>query len=198
VEILGPKRRLDVTTGGQNPVFEEHSPNTANMQYKNVLFHKGEFMDYSNNLTSGGGQYLKQEQGDRTYHFWRIASPCGDVYVAAAHFAGAEAGGIEVGTDAEHRDCTAFRNDVSDNRAECRDMGLYTRYVACGDDQIIYDHGEVTVNGKPWPLHGYPLYESPYMDAAWGKGVIDVRIAGYRLHLDFRNADRPVRRGNGR
>ncbi len=193
LKILGPKRRLDVTTGGPDPVFEEHNPNTANMQYKNVLFYKGDCLDYNGNLASNGKK-LQERSAGREYHFWCIPTPEGEVYVAAIHFAEAEAGIIEVSTDADHADFGSFRHDILDNPAACRDAGLYTRYINCRGEEIVYDHGKATVNGKSLALHGYPLYDSPYMRSERGSGVIDVTIAGRSLHLDFRDANRPVRR----
>lgn len=86
LKILGPKRRLDVSTGA-NPIAEKRNPNTANMQYKNVLFYKGDFLDYNGNLADGGA-YRKEASGDRVYHFWQIATPDGPVFVAAIDFRG--------------------------------------------------------------------------------------------------------------
>ena len=55
-KILGPKRNLSVSTGEANNLTEINA-NTANMQYKNVLFYKGQFLDYNHNLQARGGTY---------------------------------------------------------------------------------------------------------------------------------------------
>ena len=192
-KILGPKRDLRVGTGETRKFVEERNPNTANMQYKNVLFYKGEFLDYNGNLASGGGQYVTRKQADRECHFWRIPARS-DVYVGLIHFPSAGGGIVEVGTGAESDDFASFCEEILDRPAECRDAGLYTRYVNRQGDVILYDKGKATVNGRSWPIHGYPSYESPCMKAEWGSGVIDMAIGGHALHLDFRNVRKPVRR----
>ena len=191
MKILGPKRRLDVSTGA-NPIAEEHNPNTANMQYRNVLFYKGEFMDYNDNLAFAG-EYRKERRDGREYYFRRIPTPRGDVYVAAIHFPSADAGVIEVSSDGDHADFAAFCRDIRNNPVECHNTGLFTRYVNCRGEEVIYDRGKATVDGRPWPLHGYALYESPWMNAAWGGGVIEMAVEGRGLRLDFRDAERPIR-----
>jgi hypothetical protein len=69
-----------------------------NMQYKNVLFYKGQFMDYNGNLNTGGGDYSKKIAGDREFHFWLAKTPGNAVYVGVTHFPSAKAGIVEVGT----------------------------------------------------------------------------------------------------
>jgi hypothetical protein len=119
--------------------------------------------------------------------------PRGPVYVGITHYPKAGGGILEVGTGGLEGGYEAFQRDIKDNPSTCRDTGLYTRYTACGGDRITYDRGRATVNGKPWPLDGYALYESPYMNAARGSGVIEITKGGRSLRLDFRAKDKPIR-----
>ena len=136
---------------------------------------------------------MTRKQADRECHFWRIPARS-DVYVGLIHFPSAGGGIVEVGTGAESDDFASFCGEILDRPAECRDTGLYTRYVNRQGDVILYDQGKATVNGRSWPIHGYPSYESSHMKAEWGSGVIDMAIGGHALHLDFRNVRKPVRR----
>lgn len=42
------------------------------MQYKNVLFYKGDFLDFSSNLAADGGEYVRRRLGNKVLHFWKI------------------------------------------------------------------------------------------------------------------------------
>ena len=194
MKILGPKRSLAVTTGEKKDVVEPKNPNTANMQYKNVLFYKGQLMDYNGNLSAGGGSCSKETAGDREFRFWLIPTSEDAVYVGVTHYLSAEAGMVEVSTAKEYSDYMAFKQDVRDNPSSCRDTGLYTSYTSCRGDNIVYDHGRATVNGTGLPLHGYELYECPYVNSEHASGVITIgnnQIG--TLVLDFRDSAEPVR-----
>ena len=194
MRILGPGRNLAVSTGEKKQVAEPKNPNTANMQYKNVLFYKGQFMDYNGNLSTGGGDYSAEMAGERQFHFWRVQAPEGAVYVAITHYPSAGGGILEVGTQDEYSGYEAFKKTVRDNASSCQDTGLCTSYTSCKGDRIVYDRGKVTVNGRDWPLHGYELYECPYVNSVHGSGIITIgneRID--TLILDFRNPAKPVR-----
>jgi hypothetical protein len=194
-KILGPKRDLRVSTGEKKEVVEPDNPNTANMQYRNVLFYKGELLDYNDNLADGSGDYTTRSRGDRRLHFWRVPTPDGAVYVAATHYPSAGGGILEVSTEERHPSYEAFQQDVEDTPSACRETGLFTSYTSSSGDRIVYDHGKATVNGKPWPLEGYELYESPYLNSKLASGVI--RIGNGRLGtltLDFRDRENPIRR----
>jgi len=196
-KILGPKRELRVTTGEKNRQFvEERNPNTADMQYKNVVFYKGTFMDYNDNLAADGGEYASERQKEREFHFWEIPTPEGPVYIGITHYAKAGGGILEVSSDGSHDSFVAFRRDIRDNPSSCRDTGLETTYASTQGDRVEYTRGRATVNGQPWPLRNYALYESPYINAALGSGLITIgndRIG--TLTLDFRDPDKPIRKG---
>ena len=194
MKILGPKRSLAVGTGEKKEIIEPENPNTANMQYKNVLFYKGQFMDYNGNLIAEGGDYSTDVAGNREFHFWLVETSADTVYVGVTHFPSAGAGIVEVCTTRKHPSYGAFRRDVKDNVSSCRDTGLYTSYTSCRGDSIVYDHGKATVNGKDWPLHGYELYECPYVNSKRASGVITMgnKQIG-TLVLDFRDSDNPMR-----
>jgi hypothetical protein len=194
LKILGPKRELGVSTGEKKKVVEERNPNTANMQYKNVLFYKGRFMDYNDNLSNRGGDYSEEAAGDREFCFWLVRTSETDVYIGVTHYPSAEAGIVEISTEKEHPGYEEFKQDIRDNHSTCHDTGLYTSYTSCTGDKIIYNHGKATVNGKAWPLSDYDLYECPYVNSAHASGVIV--IGNERLGtvtLDFRDPDKPVR-----
>jgi len=44
---------------------EKENATTANMQYVNVLFCKGEFLDYNDNLADNGGSYSVETMRDK-------------------------------------------------------------------------------------------------------------------------------------
>ena len=63
-------------------------------------------------------------------------------------------------------------------------------------DHVAYMRGKATANGRPWPLKGYALYESPHINSAHGSGLITIgnsRIG--TLTLDFRDPNKPLRTG---
>jgi len=193
MKILGPKRRLDVSTSGKAPRSESDNPNTANMQYRNVLFYKGEFMDYNGNLSSSGGAYHTKSAESKAFHFWHVQTPEGPVFVGATHFPSARAGILEIRLGDDYPTFKAFTEDIEDNFSICQDTGLQTTYLSTVGDRIQYEHGKATVNGKDWPLHDYKLYESPYIQSDLGSGVIEITQGTKSLNLDFRNKDKPVR-----
>lgn len=193
LKILGPKRELGVSTGEKKEVVEERNPNTANMQYRNVLFYKGECMDYNRNLSLSGGTYLTESIGQRAFHFWRVQTSQGAVYVGITHFPSAKAGILEVRLGDDYPAFDAFMEDVKDNHSACRKTGLQTEYVSTDSDRIAYDGGKATTNGKDWPLHGYELHESPYINSNRGSGVIEITKGNRSLNLDFRDKNKPVR-----
>lgn len=193
LKILGPKRELRVSTGEKKEFVEERNPNTANMQYESVLFYKGTFMDYNDNLAADGGEYATERHGERDFHFWHVATPDGPVYVAVTDYPTAGGGILEVGMEAQHGSFEAFKRDIKDNPSACRDTGLSTKYTSCQGDRITYDHGKATVNGKPWPLDGYELYESPFINSAHESGVIQIVKGSRSLQLDFRDEQNPIR-----
>jgi len=194
LKILGPKRELRVSTGEKKEVIEERNPNTANMQYKNVLFYKGQFMDYSGNLSSGSGDYSRNMAGDRELHFWRVQTAKGSVYVGITHYPSTAGGILEVSTESEYPSYEVFKQDVEDNPSSCQDTGLRTSYTSCKGDRITYHRGRATVNGRDWPLHGYELYECPYMNSVHGSGLITIgNDRTGTLTLDFRDPAHPRR-----
>jgi hypothetical protein len=182
-----------VSTGEKKAVVEQRNPNTANMQYRNVLFFKEALMDYNNNLAASGGAQVTERAQDRKFCFWRVSTPDGQVYVAVTEYPTAGAGIIEVGTEGDHDGFEAFQRDVKDNPSTCHDTGLSTTYTSCRGDRIAYDHGQATVNGEPWPLDGYALYESPYAQSEHGSGVIEIVKGRRSVRLDFREKDNPIR-----
>lgn len=194
MKILGPKRELRVTTGEDKEFVEPSNPNTANMQYRNVLFYKGEFMDYNQNLAANGGDQTHLAVGDRQCHFWRVSTPGGAVFVGITHFAQAGGGILEVDTEHEHSDYSTFKKRIQSNQATCRDTGLATTYTNCRGERIAYNHGKGTVNGRPWPLDGYELYDCPFVKSKHGSGLITIgNDALGTVTLDFRDPTNPVR-----
>jgi len=197
-KILGPTRELRVSTGvgekhEKNGFVEKQNPNTANMQYKNVLFYKGTVMDYNDNLTDEGGEYLSDTTGANQCDFWHVRTPEGSVFIGNTHCPAVGGGIVEIGTEASHANFDAFQQSIKKAQSSCQDTGLNTFYVSTQGDRIEYNHGTATVNGTPWPLDGYALYESPFVNSKLGSGVIDVSFGKRSLQLDFRNPQQPVR-----
>jgi len=207
-KILGPKRNLNVSTGEVNNLTEINA-NTANMQYKNVLFYKGEFMDYNHNLTADGGEYVREKTPKLEYHFWRVSNPAEVVFVGIIHFPLAKAGILEVAHENEFDDFRSFRKAVKDTQSACKDTGKETSYTSTKGDTIIYTNttgqtnkGEAVVNGENRSLHEYPLYSSPYIRSEYQSGIIRI-CRGPRMRkrtlltsvlmLDFRSSSNPVR-----
>ncbi len=205
MKILGPMRNLHINTGSVNNISELHNPSTALMQFRNVLFYKGHFMDYNDNLHAGGGWYeevgIKSGKGvngeletpkSKSFHFWKVKTPEGDVYVGITNYPYFDAGVIEVGLAADFEGFAAFRKQIMSRRAKC--LGPKTLTYTDGEGNVIsYDDGRAVVNGEPWPLHGYPLYASPYVKSELGSGLIRASKDGMELILDFRDPDRPRR-----
>ncbi len=193
MKILGPERNLAVSTGEKKEAVEPKNPNTSNMQYKNVLFYKGQLMDYNGNLSAAGDRSA-ESAGERELRFWRIPTLETTVYVGVTHYRSSQAGIVEVSTAQEHANYEAFKRDIKDNPGSCRDTGQYTSYTTCKGDRIVYDHGRATINGKELPLHGYELYECPFVNSAHASGLITIgneRIG--TLVLDFRDQNTPKR-----
>jgi len=198
-KILGPKRQLDVSTGEVNNLTEINA-NTANMQYQNVLFYKGEFMDYNRNLTTDGGEYIREKTPKLEYHFWRISTPAEVVFVGIIHFPLAKAGILEVARENEFDDFLAFQKAIKGTRTTLKDTGKETSYKSTKGDMIIYTNttgqmnkGEAVVNGDKWLLHEYPLYDSPYIRSEYQSSIIRICKRSRTLVLDFRNSGKPVR-----
>lgn len=198
-KVLGPKRNLEVSTGEVNNLTEIN-PNTANMQYKNVLFYKGEFMDYNHNLTADGGKYVRDKAPKKEYHFWRVSTPIEAVFIGIIHFPLAKAGILEVARESEFDDFHAFQKAVKGAQSACKNTGKETNYTSTIGDTVIYTNttgktnkGKAVVNGKDWSLHAYPLYDSPYIRSEYQSGIIRICKGPRMLVLDFRSSSNPVR-----
>ena len=109
--ILGPRRSLKVSTGEIKEVVETDNPNTATMQYKNVLFFKGDFMGYNGNLSAGGGTYTQEKGRQRAWHFWRVVTPDGSVCIGVTHYGAVGTGILEL-----HRRCHRSRPRQGDGK----------------------------------------------------------------------------------
>lgn len=186
-QILGPERNLTDMS------VEKENSNTANMQYKNVLFYKGRVADYNENLTEGGGAFSTESIDERNLSFWRVVTSDGEVYVATTHFADRQAGILEVGRESDYDSFQHFQAAIRNTDSHCEDTGLVTRYVSTQGDVITYDHGKANVNGKPFALEGYPTYQSPLANAAWDDAVMEFSINHRLLRLDARNLEQPIR-----
>ena len=197
---LGPMRNLNVLTGGYENIAEADNSNTANMQYKNVLFFKGNFMDYNRNLHENGGSYSRDRAGDKALHFWRIATDAGDVYVAIAYYPNAGAGVLEVGCAGDYESYDGFKTAAKNAPCVCKDEGKETEYTSTAGDEICYTNpsgeareGSAVVNGAAFPLHGYKYYDSPWITSEKESGLVKMEKDGASLVLDFRSRDNPAR-----
>lgn len=154
---LGPMRNLNVQTGYEN-IAETENPNTANMQYKNVLFYKGIFLDYNHNLHVGDGSYARDRVGDKVLHFWRVATDEGDVYIGVTNYPEAKAGIIEVVRSQDYESYDSFKTAVRNAPSSCQDTGKKTSYTSAKGDEIRYNNstgepgdGSATVNSR-WSI----------------------------------------------
>lgn len=187
LKILGPKRNL------LSMSVERQNPNTANMQFKNVLFYKGEFLDYNSNLSDDGGSYSSEEAGDKTLHFWSVSTADGKVYVGITDYVREGGGILEVGLEADYSSFAAFQEQLRRADSQCSLTGLVTRYVSTKGDAIEYDHGKSTVNGEPFALQDYATYESPFATSSWDEGMVEFSINNHSLRLDARDLEHPQR-----
>ena len=169
------------------------SPHTANMQYKNVLFFAGDFMDYNKNL----GPHESETQGEKMLHFYRVATWAGDAYVGITHYPGANGGILEVRSGKEVASWNAFKEAVRKAPSSCADWGKHTTYTSTTSDVIRYDNGEAKVNDKALPLKEYPRYNGTYMDSAWDGGQTRITFGGKSLTLDYRDPEKPTRTESG-
>ena len=188
LKILGPKRHL----GSMN--VEKENSNTANMQYRDVLFYKGEFLDYNGNLPDAGGSCSTETVGDKSLHFWSVPTDDGQVYIGLVDYPRAGGGILEVGLEADYPSFVAFQERIRGATSHCDDTGLVTRYVSTKGDAITYDHGIAAVNGTPFALKDYATYESPFVKSRWDEGVMEFSINGKSLYLDARDLAHPIRR----
>lgn len=186
-QILGPHRNLSSMSE------ETSNPNTANMQYKNVLFYKGRISDYNQNLPMGGGSFLTQSIDGKELSFWRVVTRDGDVYAASINYTDQQAGILEVGQESDYASFEHFQKAILAAESHCEDTGLVTRYTSTLGDVITYDHGQATVNGKPFALDDYPTYESRFAESAWDEAVMEFMINRRLLRLDARNLEQPIR-----
>ena len=73
-----------------------NSQSTANMQYKNVLFYYGDFLDYRGNLAANGGSYETKTVGNKRLHFYRVVTAKETVFIGITDYPDVDAGIIEV------------------------------------------------------------------------------------------------------
>lgn len=185
-QILGPQRDLSSMS------VEKENPNTANMQYKSVLFYKGLVLDYNNNLAEGDGSFTTRTIDGKTLSFWCVATKDSEVYIATTHYADEQAGILEIGSESDYESFQQFQTAITSAASHCEDTGLMTRYTSTLGDVIAYDHGKATVNGKPFALSGYETYESRFANSQWGEAVMEFSINGRRLRLDAKNSEQPI------
>ena len=82
-----------------------------------------------------------------------------------------------------------------------RGGGSETYYISTNGNTIIYSNsttepsqGKATVDGENYPLHRYPLYDSPYIRSDLGSGLIRIQKGDKSLLMDFRDQHNPIRK----
>ncbi len=95
-------------------------------------------------------------------------------------------------------DFQAFVEDIADN--ELREASAGVSYRSCGEARagpgaepfslFLPVRGLPRVEGREVDLN-WPLFDSPYLRAAWGSGIIEVSKGSRRLVLDFSNPSAP-------
>ena len=203
-KILGPKRDLRISTGDINNKVEINNINTVHMQYKNVLLFRGDFMDYNLNLHEGGAHHAENVIRNRkSYHFWAVNTTEGLIYVGITHFldfSNGKNGILEVCPAHEFDSFEDFQKAIKHTSSKCEGKGNLISYVSTRGDTITYQNptgrpgaGQAVVNGSEFSLHGYDLYDSPFMKSAHGSGLISVTFQNKSLLLDFRDRHHPLR-----
>ena len=173
-KILGAKKKLTDFKGS------EDLPHKPNMQYKNVLFFSGDWADYNNNL----GLHERETSGSKTYHFYRVTTSEGNVYIGIIDYISANAGILEVGEARDYSSWSDFKNKIKATASTLSDGGKKTTYTSTKGDVISYNYGSATVNGNSFQLTNYPAYSSPYMNSEWGSRVLTIEYGGKKLKLD--------------
>jgi len=70
-------------------------------------------------------------------------------------------------------------------------VSLNVRYDAPGIGEVAFDwDGDLTVNGQPISLSGYPRFDNPYTQVEFGSGSYLITHDGKTLELDFKQGTR--------
>jgi hypothetical protein len=71
--------------------------------------------------------------------------------------------------------------------------GLQVDYQAPSIGTLTFDwKGPLTVEGEEVPLDGYPRWDNPYLQAAFGDLQYTIAFEGMKLELDFANGLREM------
>jgi hypothetical protein len=140
----------------------------ALFQYKNVVFYKGTADTYTNLKPDvpAPGEGIDHEEADGNYRFYREAGTDSEtVYVGVLEQK--DVGIMEVQLASKYQSWDQFKQAFKRNSVRIGGMADI-EYTACDGTHIEYEgHNEVKLNGKPYSIADWPLYESRLMNGDW-------------------------------
>lgn len=81
---------------------------------------------------------------------------------------------------------SVFTTPMPDQDGDGFGDGYAVAYDSPSQGFMSFDwHGPLFVAGVEVPISGYPRYENPFVETAFGETLYDVAYGGYRLVLDF-------------
>ncbi len=95
---------------------------------------------------------------------------------------------FEVNQKSAYESFAAFQNEVMSNRLDVADTKAVYASRAYGNELTLHtDHSALPeIDGKPVDLTPDYVYRSPYLNADFGKGVVEITRGEKRLNLDFK------------
>ena len=98
----------------------------------------------------------------------------------------------QLGCKADDKSFEHFIDNICS--AELSFSGLNVEYLSPGIGMVRFGWDEVfSVDNIEIPLHGYPRYENPYVQAEFDPGEIKVMDGGYELHLNWETGERTTK-----
>jgi hypothetical protein len=98
----------------------------------------------------------------------------------------------QLGCKADDKSFEHFIDNICS--AELSFSGLNVEYLSPGIGMVRFGWDEVfSVDNIEIPLHGYPRYENPYVQAEFDPGEIKVVDGGYELHLNWETGERTTK-----
>lgn len=129
-------------------------------------------------------------------HRWVEDGPWAGVEVRGPGFGGRHAVVCEVGLASDYPDFSTFSREIASNPLHFDPEAMELTYTSQQAGKLSFTHaGRREVDGQPIDLD-YATFDSPYLQSAWGSGVVDLIHGDQRLRLDFPHAamkelDRP-------
>ncbi len=171
----------------------------AIFQYKNVLIYHGRMDTYEDMAPIFPPEdRLLQKESEGNYRFFMEAGKKGkDVYVGVFEINGL--GILEVAMSDEYQSWKDFVATFKNNSPELNSLTNW-RYASSRGIKFEQNGDIVKINGNNYPITGWPLFDSefiqaPFLNQPGDVGVIKIgndRVG--KLILDFRDLSNPVKR----